>query len=118
MMLRVLPTMSIITIRKPNKGEFIATSLASRTSSAQRPIVACAYAAGLNWWRIAPQIVAFDCVQRSDQRARAGRLVFNRLQLSDQREQFGGKFSGNFVTISETLANLFSDERPSEPLIN
>ena len=33
MMLRVLPTMSIITIRKPNKGEFIATSRASRAST-------------------------------------------------------------------------------------
>src|SRR6516225_8240833 len=115
---RVLPTMSAMTIMTPNKGEFIATSLASRASSAQRPIVACAYAAGLNWWRIAPQIVAFDRVQCSDYRARAGRLVFNRLQLSDQREQFGGKFSGTFVTFSEALANLFPDERPSEPLIN
>src|SRR5262249_40470452 len=35
-------------IRTATKGEFIATSLASRASSAQRPIVACAYAAGLN----------------------------------------------------------------------
>ena len=59
-------TMSMITIRTTSKGELIATSLASQPSSAQRPIVACAYAAGLNWWRIAPQIVAFDCVQCCD----------------------------------------------------
>jgi hypothetical protein len=63
---RVLPTMSIVTIRTTNKEEFIATSLTSQLSSAQRPIVASAYAAGLKWWRIAPQIVAFDCVQCSD----------------------------------------------------
>jgi hypothetical protein len=61
---RVLPTMSTITIIIATKGELIATSLASQPSSAQTPIVACAYAAGLK--RIAPQIVAFDCVQCSD----------------------------------------------------
>jgi hypothetical protein len=45
---RVLPTMSTITIRTATKGEFIATSLASKPSSAQKPIVAWTYAAGLN----------------------------------------------------------------------
>jgi hypothetical protein len=63
---RVLPTMSVLTIMTLIRGVFIATSLLRRPSSAQRPIIACAYAAGLNWWRIAPQIVAFDCVQCSD----------------------------------------------------
>src|SRR6516165_9519310 len=114
---RVLPTMSTITIRTATKGEFIATSLVSRASSAQRPIVACAYAAGLNWWRIAPQIVAFDCVQCSDERVHAWRLVFNRLQLPDQREQFGGKFVGNLVAFSQALAHEFPDRRPSKATI-
>jgi hypothetical protein len=50
---RVLPTMSTITIRTPSKGEFIATSLASRVSRAQGPIVAWTYVAEFNWWRIA-----------------------------------------------------------------
>jgi hypothetical protein len=66
MMVRVLPTRSTMTIRATNKGEFMATSLASQLSSAQRPIVAWAYAAGVNWWRIALQVAAFECVQCSD----------------------------------------------------
>ena len=53
---RVLPTMSTITMRTTSKGEFIATSLASRILSAQRPIVAWTYAASFNWRRIALQI--------------------------------------------------------------
>ena len=40
---RVLPTMSVMTIMTPIRGVFIATSLASQLSSAQRPIVAWAY---------------------------------------------------------------------------
>jgi hypothetical protein len=64
---RVLPTMSIITIRTTNKEEFIATSLASRASSTQGPIaVAWTYASGFSWWRIALQVVPFDYVKCSD----------------------------------------------------
>ena len=63
---RVLPTMSAMTIMTLIREVFIATSLASQLSSAQRAIVAWAWAAGLNWWRIALQVVAFDCVQCSD----------------------------------------------------
>jgi hypothetical protein len=45
-----------------SKGEFIATSLASRASSAPGPIVAWTYASRFKWWRILGQALAFECV--------------------------------------------------------
>jgi hypothetical protein len=74
-------------------------------------------AAGLNCWRINRKIGHNRrqlIVHLRVERARAGRLAFNRLQLPDQCEQFGGKFFGNLVVISQALANLFRDERPGK----